>query len=109
MMNLNTYQNESQRTAIYPLDRGIEYTALGLVSEAGEVAGKIKKVLRDKGGVFDIESKMAIADELGDTLWYVAALARELGCSLDGVAQTNLDKLASRAKRGTLAGSGDAR
>ena len=108
-MNLNDYQNESQRTAIYPLDRGIEYTALGLVSEAGEVAGKIKKVLRDNGGVFDVQAKQDIAAELGDTLWYVAALARELGRSLDGVAQDNLDKLASRARRGTLTGSGDVR
>lgn len=108
-MNLNEYQNESQRTAIYPLDRGIEYTALGLVSEAGEVAGKIKKVLRDKGGIFDAEAKQAIADELGDTAWYVAALARELGFSLDAVCQRNLDKLASRAARNTLGGSGDVR
>jgi NTP pyrophosphatase (non-canonical NTP hydrolase) len=108
-MLMNEYANEAMRTAIYPEDRGIEYTVLGLTSEAGEVAGKVKKIIRDKGGIFDDESKDAIADELGDVLWYVAALSREIGYSLHGIAAHNLMKLESRASRGTLSGSGDAR
>ena len=108
-MNLNAYQNEAMRTAIYPIDTGIEYTTLGLVGEAGEVANKVKKVLRDNNGYFTEDAKKAIADELSDTLWYCAALARELGYPLESLAVANLEKLASRAQRGKLQGSGDNR
>lgn len=108
-MNLNQYQNDAMRTAIFPIDQGIEYTTLGLVSEAGEVAGKVKKIIRDHGGNFSQEQRAQLADEVGDCLWYVAALARELGVSLEVVATKNLDKLESRARRGKLGGSGDNR
>lgn len=108
-MNLNEYQNEAMRTAIYPVGQGIEYTTLGLVSEAGEVAGKVKKVLRDNGGVFSDEARKAIADEAADCLWYIAGLARELGFSLETLAVQNLNKLADRQARGVLQGSGDKR
>lgn len=108
-MELNTYQNEAMRTAIYPVDTGIVYAALGLASEAGEVAGKVKKVLRDNEGVFTSEAKAAIADEASDCLWYIAALARELGTTLDAMASKNLNKLNSRKERGVLGGSGDSR
>lgn len=108
-MNLNSYQNDAMRTAIFPIDQGIEYTTLGLVSEAGEVAGKVKKVIRDHGGQFNHEQREAIADEVGDCLWYVAALARELGYPLEVLAARNLNKLESRQRRGTLNGNGDNR
>lgn len=108
-MNLNQFQNDAMRTAIFPIDQGIEYTTLGLVSESGEVAGKVKKIIRDHGGQFNAEQKAAIADEVGDCLWYVAALARELGYPLEHLAHMNLNKLESRARRGTLGGSGDQR
>ena len=108
-MHLNEYASEAMRTAIYPVDQGIVYTTLGLTSEASEVAGKVKKVLRDNGGVFDSETKAAIASEVADTLWYVAALARELDTTMEALAQSNLNKLASRQARGTLGGSGDHR
>lgn len=108
-MQLNQYQNEAMRTAIYPLDRALEYTVLGLVSEAGEVAGKVKKIIRDKGGKLASEDIFAVADELGDVLWYVAEAARALDVQLDYVAQRNLDKLESRARRGQIQGSGDTR
>lgn len=108
-MELNTYQNEAMRTAIYPVDQGIEYTTLGLVSEAGEVAGKVKKVIRDNAGVFDDDKRDELADEVGDCLWYIAGLARELGYPLEVLAQRNLNKLESRARRGALGGSGDNR
>jgi NTP pyrophosphatase (non-canonical NTP hydrolase) len=108
-MDLNEYQQAAQRTAIYPDHHRVLYPALGLASEAGEVAGKIKKVLRDRDGDFDRAPVEAIKDELGDVLWYVAALAGDLGLSLEAIAAANLDKLASRQERGRLGGGGDRR
>lgn len=109
MTSFNSYQNDAMRTAIYPEDQGIVYTALGLASEAGEVAGKIKKTIRDHGGVFDSTRRDAVAAELSDVLWYVAALSRDLGYSLEAIACMNLAKLEERSRRGTLGGSGDYR
>ena len=110
LMELNRYQNEARKTARYP-DVGSNpiYPTLGLAGEAGEVADKVKKVLRDNGGAFDLEVRNAIKLELGDVLWYVAQLSSELGLSLEEVAEANLGKLASRAERGKLSGSGDSR
>lgn len=108
-MELNTYQAKAAETAIYPPGYSVIYPALGLVGEAGEVAEKVKKVLRDKNGEFTPEDVTAIAKELGDVTWYIAALARDLGLTLNDIAQTNLDKLASRKNRGALQGSGDNR
>ena len=109
-MELNSYQAAARRTAAYP-DIGCNpiYPTLGLTGEAGEVADKVKKVLRDRGGVFDAETREAIKLELGDVLWYVAQLSRELGYDLEEVAAANLAKLSSRAARGRIAGSGDQR
>jgi NTP pyrophosphatase (non-canonical NTP hydrolase) len=108
-MRFDGYQEAARRTAIYAdRHRGI-YPALGLASEAGEVAGKIKKVLRDQGGEFEAAPVKALKDELGDVLWYVAVLAADLGLSLDEIAAQNLEKLASRSERGRLAGEGDQR
>ena len=81
----------------------------GLTGEAGEVADKVKKVIRDRGGVFDADTREAIKLELGDVLWYVAQLASELGYDLNEVADANLQKLSSRAARGRIGGSGDQR
>ena len=109
-MELNDYQRESRKTALYP-DVGSNsiYPTLGLVGEAGEVADKVKKILRDKNGVFDKNSKDAIKFELGDVLWYVAQLSSELGYELEDVANSNLEKLNSRKIRGKIQGSGDKR
>jgi NTP pyrophosphatase (non-canonical NTP hydrolase) len=109
-MNLNDYQTQALQTAIYP-DRGVNfvYPALGLVGEAGEVADKLKKVIRDNGGVLTDPVRDAVAKEIGDVLWYVAVLAYELDYDLDTIAENNLAKLASRQERGVLSGSGDAR
>jgi NTP pyrophosphatase (non-canonical NTP hydrolase) len=82
---------------------------LGLTGETGEIAEKIKKVYRDKGGVFDDETKSLIRKEIGDVIWYLNALAIELGFSLDEAAQENNAKLLDRMKRGVLKGSGDLR
>ena len=108
-MHLNEYQNEAMKTAVYPIATAIEYTALGLVSEAGEVAGKVKKMIRDNDGVLDEPTRKALMDEYSDVLWYVSEGARALGYSLESVAAHNLNKLADRMKRGVLQGSGDNR
>ena len=103
MMYLSQYQKQAAETAIYPKDKALEYLALGLVGEAGEVANKIKKVIRDG------TSPNNVRDELGDVLWYLAMLSTELGYSLDTIADKNLWKLANRKTRNVLGGSGDNR
>ena len=87
---------------------GISYASLGL-GEVGEVQGKIKKIIRDSNGVIKEDARQAISKELGDVLWYVAAVCKEFGLEMGEVAQQNLDKLFSRKKRGVLKGSGDDR
>ena len=109
-MEINHYQIESRKTAIYPdLGKNAIYPTLGLVGESGEVADKVKKILRDKKGVFDDKSKDEIKLELGDVLWYVSQLSTELGFELEEVAKANLNKLFSRKLRGRISGSGDNR
>lgn len=134
-MNFSEYQEKAATTAIY-LDKlktqiaikaldadynqqihseaemkiwqilGLSYASLGLAGEAGELANKIKKFIRDGYDESKIES---LKGELGDVLWYVAALAKELNLNLDEVAEENIKKLFSRKERGVLQGSGDNR
>ncbi|MEZ5931466.1 MAG: nucleoside triphosphate pyrophosphohydrolase family protein [Alphaproteobacteria bacterium] len=108
-MDFNAYQNAARKTALYADAYRVTYPALGLASEAGEVAGKVKKVLRDRGGDFSEDQIAAIGDELGDVLWYVATLAADLGLPLNEIASHNIEKLQSRLDRGTLQGDGDVR
>ena len=109
-MDFNTYQKKARETAQYPnLGSNNIYPTLGLVGEAGEVAEKVKKVIRDKEGIFDEESKIAIKKELGDVLWYVSNLCNEFDFNLEDVALTNLEKLKARNSKGTIRGSGDDR
>lgn len=103
-MTMNDYQRLAADTAIYSSAHRLLYPALGLAGEAGEVANKIKKMLRDNK--FDRDG---VAAELGDVLWYVAALARDLNVDLQDLAMGNLEKLYSRKERGTLGGNGDNR
>jgi NTP pyrophosphatase (non-canonical NTP hydrolase) len=109
-MLISEYQELSRRTATYPgAGDNIVYPTLGLAGEAGEVAEKVKKLLRDDDGVMSRERREALAGELGDVLWYVAQVATEAGLDLEEIAQGNLDKLLSRQRRGVLSGSGDSR
>ena len=108
-MNFEDYQTQASKTAVYNDADIIIYPSLGLLSEAGEVAGKIKKVLRDKNGMFSPDDRAEISKEVGDTLWYIASLCTDLGIGMETVAQQNLDKLNSRMARGVLGGSGDNR
>ena len=107
-MNFDEYQKKSRKTAKYP-EKNFVYPTLGLAGESGEVAEKIKKVIRDKGGKIDEETRDEIGKELGDVLWYMAQLATELGLSLDDIAEKNIEKLYSRLDRGKISGSGDNR
>jgi NTP pyrophosphatase (non-canonical NTP hydrolase) len=108
-MEINEYQKAALTTAVYPEDKRIIYPALGMCGEAGEVADKVKKVIRDNNQDFTNDRKREIAKEIGDVLWYCATLSHDLGFSLEEVAQMNIDKLASRQRRGKLSGSGDNR
>ena len=109
-MNLSDYQQKAWTVALYPrAGNNLYYPALGLGGEAGEVLNKIKKVMRDSQDVVSDECRETLRGELGDVLWYVAALATELGLNLDDVAQANVEKLLSRKERGVLGGSGDQR
>lgn len=105
-----SYQRDAARTgAAISTDHPIVYPTLGLANEAGEVAGKVKKIFRDRGGIVTDEDREALTLELGDVLWYLSELCTRLGISLDDVAARNIEKLQGRVERGTLAGDGDIR
>lgn len=113
-MQFSEYQQEARKTAIYPnAGNDFIYPALGLVGEAGEIANKLKKIIRDDEctsiSCMPEEKRHEVAKELGDVLWYIAQLSSELGYSMEEIAQGNIDKLRSRQERGTLTGSGDNR
>lgn len=110
-MELNTYQDNARvfrRSETFG-DKKIIYPTLGLTGESGEVADKVKKMIRDNNGTLTDEQRKAIALELGDVMWYVAALADDLEFSLEEICQMNLDKLTSRLERNKIQGSGDYR
>jgi NTP pyrophosphatase (non-canonical NTP hydrolase) len=111
-MNFIRYQQVAITTAVYPdkgTIHGVTYAALGLAGEAGEVANKIKKIRRDNNDVIDDVVREKVMKEMGGVLWYLAALAQEMGLSLDTIAFLNLEELRSRKERGTLHGDGDNR
>lgn len=107
MMNFTEYQRQAVKTAVYPKTYAISYPALGLAEEAGEVAGKIAKMMRDDISLE--EQKGKIEAEMGDVLWMLAVLAHDVGLSFQMIAIRNLDKLKARQSAGTLHGEGDNR
>ena len=109
-LTFHEYQEKSRLTAIYPrMGENLEYPTLGLCGESGEVAEKVKKILRDDGGKCTCEKKEELKKELGDVLWYISNIASELGLDLDDIAKNNIEKLASRKARNKIQGSGDDR
>jgi NTP pyrophosphatase (non-canonical NTP hydrolase) len=113
-MDFKEYQKKSRVTAVYPnKDNDFTYPVLGLMAEAGEVADKIKKHIRDDGihtpEGLSVEQKKELAKELGDVLWYISQLVTELDGDLEEIAQMNIDKLYSRMERNKIGGSGDNR
>jgi NTP pyrophosphatase (non-canonical NTP hydrolase) len=108
--SFNTYQRQSRKTwSLIHTDHPIVYPTLGLVNEAGELAGKVKKIFRDKGGKISEEDRQALKGELGDVLWYLALICTELDLTLEEVASSNLEKLFDRLARGAIKGEGDNR
>lgn len=110
-LSFDAFEQGAGSTATYP-DRGtgaLTYPVLGLNGEAGEVAEKLKKIIRDHGGEIDAAQRDALIKELGDVLWYVAACCHELDVPMQEVARRNLEKLASRKQRGVISGTGDER
>ena len=110
MITANEYQGNACDTAIFPKDKSMEYLTLGLTGEAGEIANKVKKFIRDGAAPDEyLAKKIEIGYEIGDVLWYCAVLAEEMGMNLGHIMENNIQKLADRKKRGTLSGSGDNR
>lgn len=108
-MEFNQYQELATTTAIYPKEMKIIYPTLGLAGEAGEVSEKVKKSVRDGHDLTEPIRKAEMAKELGDVLWYIAAIATDLDLTLDEIATLNYNKLKSRKERGVISGSGDNR
>lgn len=109
-MNFNDYQQKALETFLLKdSDTAFLYLGLGLGDEAGEVQGKLKKILRDQAGEITDYNRMELKKELGDVLWYLACLSDHLGIRLEDVAHSNIEKLASRKTRGVIGGSGDNR
>lgn len=110
-MNFNDYQEKAATTSLHTSIGDIKfiYPVIGLVNEAGEVCGKIKKLFRDKDGKIDNEFLDVIKGELGDVLWYLSESCTKFGLSLDDIAEENIDKLFSRKDRGKIKGDGDNR
>lgn len=110
-MTLDKYQEETDKTATYPKDTvlsALTYTALGCAGEAGELANKVKKIIRgDHKLTFEV--RLAILNEIGDVLWYCAQIARTLDASFASIAEANLAKLEKRFKEGKIMGEGDNR
>ena len=109
-MDFTEYQEQAKATAIYPDPGkigGLSYCTLGLTGEAGEFANKVKKIIR--GDTTTIESRDDLIAELGDVLWYISEVARNLNIDLDTVAVLNIEKLKSRQQRSVVKGSGDNR
>ena len=113
-MNIEEYIVWTRETAKYPkepreFEPSLAYLILGLAGEAGEVANKYKKIIRDKSGIMDHEDEVALIDELGDVLWYIARIVDELGYDFSDLTGVNYHKLQSRLERGVIGGSGDNR
>jgi NTP pyrophosphatase (non-canonical NTP hydrolase) len=113
-LNINDYQVWTRSTAKYPKEPvefkpSLPYLVMGLAGEAGEVANKYKKIIRDKCGIMDQDDAVAILDELGDVLWYIARIVDELDYDFEDITEINYHKLESRMQRGVVGGSGDNR
>jgi NTP pyrophosphatase (non-canonical NTP hydrolase) len=110
-MTLDEYQKQALVTAVFTGDdfKDLSHWVLGISGEAGEIAEKIKKIIRDKEAVLSSEDKEELVKEMGDVLWYLAVLTKHLGYDFDDVGTRNITKLRSRQARGKIKGSGDNR
>jgi len=106
-LSFDEYQKYAAETAVYPINVELTYLTIGLTNEAGEFAGKIKKILRGDYTQEQCHSDLVL--ELGDVLWYAAQIATALGIKLSNVAGANISKLHDRKARNTIQGDGDKR
>lgn len=109
MNDFSSYQKIAATTAIYPDNQRVVYPALGMAGEAGEVANKVKKIIRDGPDNMPQDWRKELAKEIGDVLWYCAALATDLNIDLQAIADDNIKKLLDRKQRNVIGGSGDNR
>lgn len=108
--DFDEYQRKCKQTAIYPnIGKNFIYPTIGLMGEAGEIANKVKKVIRDDKSKLRKEKVKELSSEVGDVMWYVAQLCTELGLKLSDVVKGNVEKLSYRAKENKIKGSGDNR
>ena len=108
-MTFKEYQDSARKTSNYSDKYRLLYPAMGLAGEAGEVANKIQKLMRDKDMILDEDDRLSLAKELGDCLWFISAMADDLEYDIEDIAKINIEKLASRYSRGLIGGSGDNR
>jgi NTP pyrophosphatase (non-canonical NTP hydrolase) len=110
-MDMDEYQKLAARTGAVPDGTVLQLydLGLGIAGEAGEVAEKLKKSIRDDGAQITDERKESLKKEIGDVLWYLSQLSRALGFLFSEVAQVNIDKLWERHQKGLIRGSGDNR
>ena len=110
-MTFKEYDDFAKTTAIYPEDKKVIYSAFGLAGEVGEIMEKLKKIITAGGDIqnMDNANKEEMKKELGDVIWYMSALSRDLGFNLEDIAKKNLEKLSSRKERGVIHGEGDNR
>lgn len=107
VVDFKKYQEAARQTRIVAGDNPLVYSTLGLTGEAGELANKVKKILRNDANRDELVA--GIKEEMGDVLWYLSSMADDLGVTLEDIAQINLDKLQSRYARGKIKGAGDDR
>lgn len=109
-MDFNEYQNGTKQTRMESTyAHQLIYPALGLAGEAGELAGKVSKILRDQNGVLEVNDIALLKKEVGDCLWFLSELCADLGIALEDAAKANYDKLMDRLSRNVIGGSGDER
>jgi len=109
IFTFNKYQQMAAKTAVYPKEYSVSYPALGLAGEAGEVCNKIKKIYRDDKGKLTEERRNELISELGDVLWYISALSKDIGVPMELLATKNIEKLVKRMEEEKLQGEGDNR
>jgi NTP pyrophosphatase (non-canonical NTP hydrolase) len=110
-MTLDEYQKRALQTAVFNDDefKDTAHWVFGITGEAGEIAEKMKKIIRDKDGIINKADKQELVKEVGDVLWYLAVFAKQLNVSFEEIGRVNLDKLQSRKDRDVIKGSGDNR
>jgi NTP pyrophosphatase (non-canonical NTP hydrolase) len=108
-MQFNDYQKQAVANKVYGYGQPVVYPALGLAEESGEVLGNVKKMLRDDGGQITPSRHTRLVSELGDVLWYISAIAHDMGVSLDDIASKNIEKISDRRSRNVVHGEGDTR